>query len=133
LSRLSADDRLEIAELYARYNLASDIGDPLEYAECFTIDGLLKAGALEVRGRQALGAYKRQDQSGRDGRLRRHWNTLPVLDLVGNDVVHGRCYLLAFNGTPRAPLELVDSGIYDDSICRIDGRWLFSTRTLHRD
>lgn len=130
--RIDPRDHDEIIERYARYNHASDWGTPEEYADCFTADGTLQAGEVEVRGREALVAYKRADQERRQGAVRRHVNGSVALEPQSDESVVGLCYLLAFNGTDRG-LELVDSGVYRDELERVNGAWRFRARRLRFD
>jgi salicylate 5-hydroxylase small subunit len=141
---LSPADHAEITDLYARYNLASDAGDTDAYADCFIPDGLLvvrglslsptgamlRGGELRVQGREALGAFKRKDVAGRNGRYRRHWNGSLALRRLDAGRVVGRCYLQAYNGEPGALPVLAQTGVYEDTLVRQDGAWRFLSRTL---
>ena len=55
-SGLTAQDYVEIQNLYAFYNLASDAGDAEGYASCFTENGVLRINAIKLRheGRKTL-------------------------------------------------------------------------------
>ena len=46
---VSAQDYVDIQNLYAHYNLMSDAGDPDGYAACFTDDGVLQIDPLGVK------------------------------------------------------------------------------------
>ena len=141
---LSPADHAEITELYARYNLASDAGDADAYAACFVADGLLlvrglslsrtgamqRGGELRVQGREALGAFKRRDVAGRNGRYRRHWNGSLALRQLDAGRVEGRCYLQAYDGEPGALPVLAQTGVYEDVLVRQHGAWRFLSRTL---
>lgn len=133
MADISADEYVQILNLYARYNLCSDAGDADGYADCFASDGELRAHSLLVRGRDELVAYKRQEVAAREGRYRRHVNGSLLLEGFGEDTVRGRCYLQAFNGVPGAVPELADTGVYDDQIVRVTENWRFLIRTLTMD
>ena len=144
---LSARDFAEIANLYARYNLCSDMGDPAEYAACFTPDGVLRVrgltlrdgtmvrgdGEFVVKGRAELVAFKRRDQASRGGKYRRHWNGSLHLERGDGDSVRGRCYLQAYNGEPGSLPVLAQTGVYEDTIVEVDGEWKFALRALTVD
>ncbi|MDZ7729253.1 MAG: nuclear transport factor 2 family protein [Dehalococcoidia bacterium] len=51
---LSTDDRLEIQELYARYNHALDFGDASGWAGCFTPDGVFASPNGTFSGTEQL-------------------------------------------------------------------------------
>ena len=135
LNHLPAQDYVDVQNLYARYNHASDAGDAETYAACFTDDGVLQidpVGVL-VQGRASLVAYKQKDAAGRGGRYRRHWNGSLWLEPVDADTVRGRCYFHGYNGTPGQPPVLADAGVYDDRIVRVGGVWRFARRHITLD
>ena len=74
---LSAQEYVDIQNLYARYNLMSDAGDAEGNASCFTYDGVLQIDPLgvPVQGRASFISYKQKDAAGRGGR--------PVADRPG--------------------------------------------------
>jgi 3-phenylpropionate/cinnamic acid dioxygenase small subunit len=132
---LSAQDYVEIQNLYARYNHMSDAGDAEGYAACFTDDGMLVIDPLgvAVHGRAAFVTYKQKDAAGRGGRYRRHWNGSLLLEPVDADTVRGRCYFHGFNGTPGELPVFADAGVYEDRIVRVAGTWRFSRRHITLD
>jgi 3-phenylpropionate/cinnamic acid dioxygenase small subunit len=132
---VSAQDHAEIQNLYARYNHCSDAGDAEGYAACFTADGALEIEprGFRVEGRANLTAYKAQEAAGRAGRYRRHWNGSLHLERIGADTVRGRCYFQGFNGRPGELPVFCDAGVYEDTIVRVDGAWLFARRRLAID
>lgn len=134
-SGLSAEDYVEIQNLYAWYNLCSDAGDAEGYAACFTEGGAVHIPALgmTVAGRADLVRFKEKDRDGRGGKYRRHWNGSLHLRKQPDGSVRGRCYLLAYNGVPGSLPELADCGVYDDVIVKIDGAWRFARREIAMD
>jgi len=89
---LSAQDYVDIQNLYARYNLTSDAGDAEGYASCFTDDGVLQIDPLgvNVQGRASFVTFKQKDAAGRGGRYRRHWNGSLHLEKIDADTARGR-------------------------------------------
>ena len=67
MAELSAQDHVEIQNLYAKYNLCSDEGDAEGYASCFTREGVLELATigLTVSGRENFIEFKRKDKAGR--------------------------------------------------------------------
>ncbi len=132
---LSAQEYVDIQNLYARYNLMSDAGDAEGYASCFTDDGVLQIDPLGVtmQGRASFVSFKQKDAAGRGGRYRRHWNGSLHLEKVDADTVRGRCYFHGFNGQPGGLPVLADAGTYDDRIVRVGGGWRFARRHLTMD
>ena len=135
MSELSAQDYAEILNLYAKYNLCSDAGDADGYAACFTENGVLDLATigLTVTGRATLIEFKRKDKAGRPHLYRRHWNGSIHLEMLDGATVRGRCYLLAFNGTPGELPAIADCGVYEDTIVREGGAWRFAKRHLEMD
>ncbi|MDR3461866.1 MAG: nuclear transport factor 2 family protein [Beijerinckiaceae bacterium] len=125
-------DYVEIMNLYAIYNLASDEADAELYAQCFTATGILEIGKLAVRveGRDNLKLWKERDRARRGTKYRRHWNSGVHLEQLQTDSVRGRCYLVAYNGVPNTLPSIVDCGTYDDLLVKEDGLWRFARRHL---
>ena len=132
---LSAQEYVDIQNLYARYNLMSDAGDAEGYASCFTDDGVLQIDPLgvTVQGRASFISFKQKDAAGRGGRYRRHWNGSLHLEKVDADTALGRCYFHGFNGKPGELPVLADAGTYDDLIVLVGGAWRFARRHLTMD
>lgn len=138
---LSADDMFAIHNLYAKYNLYSDAGDPEGYADCLTEDAVLTVEPMGVRiqGRAAFLEHKRRDVASRDGRYRRHWNGNLMIEPADGATAEvgmaiGRCYLLAYNGEPGALPAVADCGVYEDVLVRdAHGAWRFKRRNLVMD
>ena len=129
------EDYVEIQNLYACYNLASDAGDAEAYAGCWTEDGELAIAQLNfsVKGRANLIAFKKQDKARRSGNYRRHWNGSIFLERLDDRTVRGRCYLEGFDGVPGSLPELADAGVYDDLIVQVGGQWCFAKRSITMD
>jgi len=140
--KLSADDHAEILNLYAEYNINSDAGDATKYANCFSDDGELiarqmKGGELqppfvEAKGFDALVNYKRAEFDRRGGIYKRHWNGSIFLTQLEQRMVQGRAYLNTYNYAANLP-PVMTSGVYDDLVVRVGGRWRFSRRYLVKD
>ena len=132
---VSAQDYVDIQNLYARYNLMSDAGDPEGYAACFTDDGVLQIDPLgvKVQGRASFVTFKQKDAAGRGGRYRRHWNGSLHLEKIDADTVRGRCYFHGYNGKQGELPVFADAGVYDDRIVRTGGGWRFARRHITMD
>ena len=135
MAELAAQDYSEILNLYALYNLCSDAGDAEGYANCFSSDGLLElvTPGIIVSGFENFKEFKKRDYAGRLTIYRRHWNGSIHLDQLSDKNVKGRCYLLAFNGTPGDLPAIADCGVYEDRVIKEGGRWKFAHRRLVMD
>ncbi|WP_046866763.1 nuclear transport factor 2 family protein [Microvirga massiliensis] len=61
------------------------------------------------------------------------WNGSIHLKKMADGSVRGRCYLLAFNGSPSELPAIADCGVYEDRIVNENGRWKFAHRRLVMD
>ncbi len=122
----SAEDKLAINELVARYNMAMDQLQAADWAGTFTEDGeLVIDGKSVAKGRAALTAMV---ENAAKGEYRgRHWVCNSIVDGEGN-TARLRMYVLSFainDGiTPRV------MGEYDDALVKNGGQWKFQTRRI---
>jgi uncharacterized protein (TIGR02246 family) len=132
-NRLSADDRLDIMDLIARYAYTLDSGDLEGYVNNFAPDGVLfehHKGRAEIREYVAM--LMREGRAGPlpDGDVAyRHFVGSPVID--GSDdraTVHS--YLLWVNMGSDPPVSAAAE--YTDECVKLDGRWFFRSRVLRR-
>lgn len=131
--RLSADDRLDIMDLIARYAHTLDSGDLDGYVNNFTPDAVLFE---QHKGRAQIREYVAMlMQQGRAGPLPngdvayRHFAGQPTIDGTGNRAtVHS--YLLWINMGSEPPISAAAEYI-DECVKADDGRWYFQSRTLH--
>lgn len=126
--RLTAEDRIEIGELLARYNHAIDHFEAEEWASLFTQDGVLSAnGSVRASGREALVAYVAARREAGGPRIR-HVLTNIVIDPAG-DGARVRAYVLAYRIDDWTGMPYV-LGEYDDELVRQAGRWRFRLRRM---
>jgi hypothetical protein len=131
--RLSADDRLDIMDLIARYAYTLDSGDLDGYVNNFAPDGVLFE---QHRGQAAIRDYVSMlMRQGRAGPLPngdvayRHFVGSPVIDGGdGKAIVHS--YLLWVNMGSDPPVSAAAE--YTDECVQLDGRWVFQSRSLRR-
>jgi hypothetical protein len=126
VSTLTAEDRLDIQELMARYSRAIDFGRYEELPGFFTEDCTLDFGTLmgTHQGREAVGRFGTMLAG--TGLTMRHY--------VGNCIIEGDgaqatavTYVLAFTG-PKSGSLTPTTGRYEDELRKIDGRWLLHVR-----
>jgi uncharacterized protein (TIGR02246 family) len=131
--RLTAEDRLDIMDLIARYASTLDAGDLDGYVNNFAPDGVLFE---RHNGREQIRAYVASLM--REGRA----GPLPSGDVayrhfVGSPTINGsedratvHSYLLWVSMGSEPPISAAAE--YLDECVKIDGEWLFKTRTLRR-
>lgn len=130
---LSTEDRIEIAELVARYNHAVDRGDGAAFAATFTDDGALDAAGRLIEGRQALAAFAEGVPA--TFRVPRHVASNLVIDGDGSSgqaTLAAYVQMYALTGDPPRQ-EILASGTYDDRLTKVAGRWRFARRVFTPD
>lgn len=128
---LSVEDRLEIQELYARYNHAIDFGKADAWAACFTPDGVFTASAAGTfTGTEALANFVR---SFAERMKARHWtNNLVIEGTPGG--AQGTCYLaLLIPGGAEKPPTIATTAVYSDTLVKGAEGWRFSSRSVAGD
>ena len=123
---LSAGDKVEIAELAARYYYAADRLDGAAVAAMFAEDGVLEAFAQPLIGRAAL--ERAFSQSPPAGALQRHLIGYPVIEGTG-DTATMRVYV-ELKRLVDGRMATVLVGWSHDELRRIDSSWLFTRRHL---
>jgi len=122
---LTSDDRAEIHNLYAHYNLVLDAGDAEAWADTFVEDG--RFGNNE--GRAALVAFA--EGWAKSNPNTRHWNTNIRITPTA-DGAAGTCYLMLWNVGAR-PQSIVLTGTYQDALVRTPDGWRFKSRRVAID
>ena len=117
---LTAEDYIEIQQLYVQYAHTLDLGDAEGWADTFTEDGVFG----EAKGRTGLVDFAKGffDRGGSD----RHWNS-QVLITPTAEGADGSCYLLLID-TSVQPVGITVSGIYTDKIVKTPNGWRFKNR-----
>ena len=139
-----AIDRAEIADLEARYMFALDWQDADAYAATFTEDGVLDWAGGVARGREAIrkevqgmkAAAMEQAQKDAPTRpsTRRHFITNSVVKIDGDHATQVAYWFETLNDSPDRKTATVPAyGHYVDTLRRVDGRWLFSSRKIFNE
>lgn len=137
-----AADRAAIEYLMARYLFAMDWNDADTYAECFTEDGVLDYAMGRLEGREAIRAEARAFKA-KVGEIFKDWQGQPakLRHTIGQQAIRvegDRAWNTGFwfemtNGGPAGSVATPSFGTYEDELARIDGRWLFSRRTIYNE
>ena len=122
----TAQDYIDIQQLYAKYAQALDLGDAEGWADTFTADGAFG----ETVGHEALKAFAAGFFTNFDGAAR-HWNSQLIVTptAAGAD---GGCYLLLVD-TRTQPIGLTVAGIYEDKLVKTPAGWRFQERVFSAD
>ena len=121
-SSMTADDYIEIQQLYARYNNAIDTGDAEGYAATFTPDGVFNT----YNGHDALVQFIHDWHDKMGGATRRHWNTNLTITPTASGA-KGSVYLLLVNVGVRPP-AIFAAAMYEDEMVKTPQGWRFKHR-----
>ncbi|HLG97078.1 MAG TPA: nuclear transport factor 2 family protein [Bryobacteraceae bacterium] len=126
-SKLTADDYIEIQQLYARYNNAIDSGDAEGYAATFVPDGVFNT----FTGHDALVGFIHAWRDRMGGANRRHWNTNLTITPAA-DGASGSVYLLLVDVGQRPPV-IQAAAKYEDQLVKTSDGWRFKKRVTHNE
>jgi hypothetical protein len=134
-----AEDRAQIEDLMARYLFAIDYNDWDSYVETFAPDGELEFASGTSKGRPAIKAtvakfaegigrfYHTED--GKPAKLR-HVILQSVIRVEGDHAWARSLWLEMANHGPGDTMKMGTYGIYEDSLIKVNGQWLFSKRRV---
>jgi len=119
---LTADDYIEIQQLYAQYNIAIDSGDAEGYAATYVPDGVFNT----FTGHDALVGFVHRWRDSMKGGNMRHWNT--NLAITGTpEGATGSVYLLLVDVSAKPPV-IATAARYEDQLVRTPQGWRFKKR-----
>jgi 3-phenylpropionate/cinnamic acid dioxygenase small subunit len=131
--KLSADDYIEIQQLYANYAHALDKGEGERFAATFVEDGEFTGGRGAGKANDDRTPRKGTAALTKMGSVSgtRHFTANLVITPTA-DGAKGSCYLLLFNAR-NIPGTIVETAIYDDTLVKTAQGWKFKKRVVWRD
>lgn len=129
----TADDFMQISQLFSQYNFTIDNGDGEGWADNFTTDGVFRDPSWCAIGRAALiGVVGRDKRIGKD---QDHHHVHSLGPIVYGDrsraTVHSTVMVVRETGFGKTGGIMV-TGTYDDRLERVNGQWRFAYRLVHR-
>lgn len=128
--KLSADDRLDIQELYNKYNYTVDIlRDANAMANYFVAEG-----ATYDHGRYSIYSGRDEIRDFMQGAIDRqqgkwqHWNANLIIDASGDSVVATAHVLTIDSSSGQA--QLAYNSLYRDQLEKTDNGWKFRSRRV---
>lgn len=119
----TVEDIIAIQQLAARYNHAFDSRDAEGWVATFVEGGSFQAAGRDpVVGPEALAAFVLRT----DGTTK-HFNSNLLIEVDG-DAAEMTVYL-----DLKRREKTITTGVYRDTLRRVDGRWLFVTRLFTAD
>jgi hypothetical protein len=125
--KLTADDYIEIQQLYSRYNMAIDSGDAEGWAATFTPDGVFQT----FTGHDALVGFINTWKERMKGGNMRHWNSNLAITPTA-DGASGAVYLLLVDISAKPP-AITSASMYKDQIVKTANGWRFKNRQVKGD
>lgn len=125
---LTAEDKLEIQELAIRYALAMDSDDIHSWLETWTDDGTWVGGLGEYIGKSSL--KELFHELGDRIKGKRHIMTNFIITGESNHA-NMKCYMTVVDRV-NSP-EIIATGIYSDTLKRVNGRFKFLHRQVKLD
>ncbi|OYX30227.1 MAG: hypothetical protein B7Y99_11930 [Caulobacterales bacterium 32-69-10] len=129
----TAEDFMQINQLFSKYNYDIDNGDGVAWAGDFTEDGVFQDPSWCAIGREALiGVVGREPHLGRDLE-HRHVHSLGPIVYIDKDhaTVHSTVVLVTETGFGKTG-GISITGTYDDKLSRVNGEWKFAYRFVQR-
>ena len=123
---LTAQDFVEIQQLYAKYNWTLDAGDAEGYALTFTADGVFNNNV----GHDAIVKFAETFHAGLGAHVR-HWNT-NLMILPTAEGAHGQVYLVLVDFANK-PATIATSASYSDDLVKTAQGWRFKKRATKGD
>ena len=123
---LTAQDFVEIQQLYAKYNWTLDSGDAEGYASTFTPDGVFNNNV----GHDAIVKFAGTFHGGMGSHVR-HWNT-NLLITPTSEGASGQVYLVLVDFGTK-PASIVTSASYSDELTKTAQGWRFKKRATKGD
>jgi 3-phenylpropionate/cinnamic acid dioxygenase small subunit len=130
--KLTADDYIEIQQLYANYAHALDKGEEERFVATFVEGGEFTGGRGPGRGAEARPPLTGQSLAAIGRRSgTRHFNANLVITPIEGGA-KGSCYLLLYDARTTPP-SFVETAIYDDTLVKTPQGWRFKKRVVWRD
>lgn len=123
----TADDKIAIQELSARYANAMDSGDLDAWLKTWDASGIWEGAIGRYEGKDRLGSVL--PDLGPRVIGKRHIMTNFVIDIQG-DQASQICYLLIID---RNKTNLPGTAVYNDKLRKINNEWLFVYRKVEID
>lgn len=122
MGTITSDDRIAIAELFARYCHRVDHGDTAGWLELFTPDGTFEvAGVMRLEGHEQVGAMPGVVAAQGGGKWRHQITNIVVDGGDKSDVALVTAYGLVTDwGNEGKPMSFSDYAI---TLSRADGNW----------
>jgi uncharacterized protein (TIGR02246 family) len=129
LTKLSAEDRLDIMELMVRYGRTLDTKDAAGYAALFAPDAVRVTGNGTQHGRAEIQADIQKSIDGWRTTIR-HFMAPPIIEGGDGNTCSVRSYVQEMVDVPEGPCYVSQVAEYQDVLVKLDGEWFFKERKI---
>jgi hypothetical protein len=133
---MTAEDRLGVIELIARYAQCIDSGDLDGYVANFLPEGVIEWANGRAEGheeiRRWVGGLMTNGGIGATPAQVRHFVGLPYIT-GDSERCSARTYVVVFGLDASGGVTVPSVGSYSDRIVNVEGRWLFEKRVMTAD
>lgn len=126
-SGFTAQDYIEIEQLYARYNDAIDTGNADAWVGTFVADGVFNT----FKGQEGLRTFVEQYKGKMNGTRWRHWNTNLRITPTASGA-SGAVYLMLIDVSAKPP-AISSAAQYTDELVKTPQGWRFKSRATRPD
>ena len=126
------EDRADIERLLVEYGRTLDARDFKAYAALFAKDGVWSGGMGTVQGPAAIQAFMEKAIPGPNTAHNFHILSNFAIDVNGDTATAWSRWTFMVPG-PNNTAVAAQSGRYDDTLVREDGRWKFKRRVASND
>jgi SnoaL-like domain len=131
--RGTAQDFMQISQLFSNYNFTIDKKDGEAWADNFTPDGVFQDPSWCAIGRDKLiEVVGRNPQPGADEKQHHVHSLGPIVYLDRNHATVRSTVMVVRETGSNLPGGIGITGVYEDKLVRQHGRWLFAYRLVHR-
>jgi ketosteroid isomerase-like protein len=126
------EDIEEIRALLLDYGRHLDSRDFAAYSRLFAKDGIWSGGFGTVEGPAAIQAFMEKNLPGANSGKTHHILSNFLIDVRGDAATASSRWQFVTGGTENKP-TVAQSGRYDDTLVRENGRWRFKKRVASTD
>ena len=131
-SMLSADDYLEIQNLYYTYSRDVDPGSERDASWMYTPDGVFGAGPNRRVGEEALEEFYEQVRYRQYAGVR-HFTSNLVIHPTAEGAQASSYMMIVERREEGGPVEITGFGTYDDTLAKTADGWRFKERVFRSD
>jgi hypothetical protein len=129
---LTAQDYVDIQQLYTRYHWIADARDGEAWANLFTVDGVFESGGTKTTGREKLAALPAQGLGEATAASPLRFVTNVRIE-PSPEGARGGAYLLhvAPGGGPSKPATITNVVVYEDILVKTSEGWRLKYRKVY--